>query len=80
MERRGDRAPSGLAERAALILRALDTPVLRKLPKLIRISCMDWIAVPSGNVFFIWANERRKDRHLASLQGLAATKSPLNNA
>lgn len=70
MKRRGDRAVSGVAERVSLILRGVDSLVLRRLPESVRFSCRNWIALPAPSAFFVWANERRKNRHLASLHGL----------
>jgi hypothetical protein len=68
MERRGDRAVSGFLEGISLVLRGLDSVVLSKLPAAVRFSCAEWIALPSPSTFFVWANERRKDRYLAALQ------------
>jgi hypothetical protein len=68
MERRGGRAATGLSEGISLILRGIDSLVLRRLPDAIHFSCKEWVALPSPSLFFIWANERRKGRYLASLR------------
>jgi len=76
MERRGDRAVSGFLEGVSLVLRGLDSLVLTKLPDAIRFSCREWVALPSPSMFFVWANERRKTRYLASLQPADAGSVP----
>jgi hypothetical protein len=68
MEARGDRASSGFREWVSMILRGVDLLVLRKLPSAVRFSCKEWVALPSSSMFFIWANERRKNRCLAALR------------
>jgi hypothetical protein len=68
MVRRGDRAVSGLLEGASLVLRGIDSLILRKIPGAVSFSCRGWVALPSPSMFFIWANERGKDRYLAALQ------------
>jgi hypothetical protein len=76
MEQRGRRAASGLLDRASLLLRGVDSLVLRRLPAAVRFSCREWVALPSPSMFFIWANERRKSRYLASLGQVDAGKVP----
>jgi hypothetical protein len=68
VERRGGRVLSGLLEVVSLVLRGVDSVILRKLPGVVRFSCRDWLALPDPSVFFVWANERRKCRYLVSLQ------------
>jgi hypothetical protein len=68
LEDRGDRATSGFLEGVSLVLRGVDSLVLSKLPRAVRFSCREWVALPNPSLFFIWANERRKNRYLASLQ------------
>ena len=77
MVRRGDRAVSGLLEGASLVLRGVDSLILRKVPGAVRFSCRGWVALPSPSMFFIWANERRKNRYLVSLQQAGLTRLPL---
>jgi hypothetical protein len=68
MKERGDHPVSGFLEGVSLILRGVDSLILSKLPRAVRFSCSEWIALPKPTLFFIWANERRKNRYLASLQ------------
>jgi hypothetical protein len=68
MEQRGVRAASGPVEAVSLMLRGVDALVLSKLPAPLRFSCREWITLPSPSMLFVWANERRKARYLASLQ------------
>jgi hypothetical protein len=68
MEERGDRTVSGFLEGVSLVLRGFDSLVLSKLPRAVRFSCTEWVALPNPSMFFIWANERRKHRYLAGLQ------------
>jgi hypothetical protein len=75
MEERGDRAVPGFLEGVSLVLRGVDSLILRKLPGAVRFSCREWVALPNPSLFFIWANERRKNRYLASLQQADAGNS-----
>jgi hypothetical protein len=68
MEHRGDRAVSGFLEGISLVVRGFDSLVLSRLPGAARFSCANWVVLPSPSMFFIWANERRKNRYVASLQ------------
>ncbi len=54
-------------EYLSLVFRALDSLVLEKLPRPIRFSCRHWIKLPQPNDFFLWANQRRKNRFAAHL-------------
>lgn len=65
---RGLRPGSWYSEKAALILAGIDWIILRKLPPAIRFSCKDWITLPTPSLFFLWANERRKQRYLRGLE------------
>jgi hypothetical protein len=68
MERRNERVISQILEALSLVLRGIDFLVLKKLPNVVRFSCREWVSLPSPSVFFIWANERRRDRYFVSLQ------------
>jgi hypothetical protein len=72
LQRRGYRPVSGFLEGLSLALRAVDSLVLSKLPDAVRFSCREWVTLPSPSLLFIWANERRKGRHLASLRQAGA--------
>jgi hypothetical protein len=68
MEERGERATSGFLEWVSVMLRGFDFLVLTRLPSAVRFSCREWVALPSPSMFFIWANERRKNRYLANFR------------
>jgi hypothetical protein len=67
---RGKRPGTRLDELVAYALDALDYYLLRKLPQPIRFSCKDWASLPTPNLFFLWANARRKQRYAHGLQTL----------
>jgi hypothetical protein len=77
MQERGHPAMSGFLEVMSLVLRGVDSVVLSKLPAAVRFSCWGWIPLPNPSVFFVWANERRKNRYLASLQHAASDQLAL---
>jgi hypothetical protein len=77
MQERGHPAMSGFLEAMSLVLRGVDSVVLSKIPAAVRFSCRGWISLPNPSVFFVWANERRKNRYLASLQHAASDQLAL---
>lgn len=64
----GSHPGSSLSEAVALGLAGIDWLFLRKLPASLRFSCKDWIALPPPSLFFLWANERRKQRYLQGVK------------
>jgi len=80
MERNGGRAVSGPQQALSQFLRAADALVFRRLPPWLDIGCRNWIRLPSPSMFFIWANERRKRRYLAGLEGKDKGDEPAKDA
>jgi len=76
MESHGGRAVSGPLQVLSQALRAVDALVFRRLPPWLDIGCRNWIRLPSPSMFFIWANERRKRRYLASLGEAVSDEAP----
>ena len=74
MRQHGGKARSGLAERTSLLLKGLDSRIFRRLPKALRFSAREWIALPEPSSFFLWANDRRTRRYEAALDHL--TQAP----
>ena len=56
-------------EQLSLALRAFDSLALSRLPGLNRISCRNWIKLPTHNDFFLWANRRRIHRYRNHIEG-----------
>ena len=68
IEKRGVRLGTRFDEFVAYVLDGVDYYLLRKLPPAIRFSCKDWITLPTPSLFFLWANERRKQRYLRGIE------------
>lgn len=75
MKKRGARLGTRFDEFVAYVLDGVDYYLLKKLPAAFRFSCKDWTTMPTPSLFFLWANERRKQRYLRGLESHTSTRT-----